>query len=49
VRQFFALATQHIRWQLNDLTRRLDEQPAVAALAEVEIAAPEPPGDTPAP
>src|SRR6266436_3814634 len=28
VRQFFALATQHMRWQLNDLARRLDEQPA---------------------
>jgi RNA polymerase sigma factor (sigma-70 family) len=40
VRQFFALATQHMRWQLNDLARRLDEQPAVAALAESGIAAP---------
>ena len=28
VRQFFALATQHMRWQLNDLARRLDERPA---------------------
>ena len=26
VRQFFALANQHMRWQLNDLARRLDEQ-----------------------
>src|SRR5437764_6539864 len=34
VRQFFALATQHMRWQLNDLARRLDEQPVAAALAE---------------
>jgi hypothetical protein len=25
VRQFFALATQHIRWQLNDLARRLED------------------------
>jgi RNA polymerase sigma-70 factor (ECF subfamily) len=40
VRQFFALACQHMRWQLNDLARRLDEQPAVAALAEVEVTAP---------
>jgi RNA polymerase sigma-70 factor (ECF subfamily) len=40
VRQFFALATQHMRWQLNDLARRLDEQPPAAALAEVEVAAP---------
>jgi RNA polymerase sigma-70 factor (ECF subfamily) len=39
VRQFFALATQHMRWQLNDLARRLDEQPAAAALAESGVAA----------
>ena len=26
VRQFFGLANQHIRWELNDLARRLDEQ-----------------------
>jgi RNA polymerase sigma-70 factor (ECF subfamily) len=25
VRQFFALANQHIRWELNDLARRLDK------------------------
>ena len=25
VRQFFALANQHMRWELNDLARRLDE------------------------
>jgi RNA polymerase sigma-70 factor (ECF subfamily) len=40
VRQFFALATQHMRWQLNDLARLLDEQPAAAALAESAVAAP---------
>jgi RNA polymerase sigma-70 factor (ECF subfamily) len=40
VRQFFALANQHIRWRLNDLARRLDERPAVAALAESGVAAP---------
>jgi RNA polymerase sigma factor (sigma-70 family) len=40
VRQFFGLATQHMRWQLNDLARRLDEQPAAAALAETGVAAP---------
>ena len=44
VRQFFALANQHIRWQLNDLARRLDERPAAAALAESGVAAP--PGST---
>jgi RNA polymerase sigma factor (sigma-70 family) len=40
VRQFFALATQHVRWQLNDLARRLDERPAAAALAETGVPAP---------
>jgi RNA polymerase sigma-70 factor (ECF subfamily) len=40
VRQFFALATQRMRWQLNDLARRLDEQPAVAGLMESGVAAP---------
>jgi RNA polymerase sigma-70 factor (ECF subfamily) len=40
LRQFFALANQHMRWQLNDLARRLDEQPAAAALAESGVAAP---------
>jgi RNA polymerase sigma factor (sigma-70 family) len=34
VRGFFALATQHMRWQLNDLARRLDQQPAITALPE---------------
>jgi RNA polymerase sigma-70 factor (ECF subfamily) len=40
VRQFFALANQHTRWQLNDLARRLDQQPAAAVLAESGAAAP---------
>src|SRR5262245_42034733 len=44
VRRFFALANQHMRWQLNDLARRLDEQPAAAALPESGVAAP--PGST---
>src|SRR5689334_14333705 len=34
VRQLFALANQHIRWELNDLARRLDGQPAAAELNE---------------
>jgi RNA polymerase sigma-70 factor (ECF subfamily) len=38
VRRFFALASQHMRWQLNDLARRLDERPAAAALAESGVA-----------
>jgi hypothetical protein len=29
VRQFFALAGQHLRWELNDIARRLDAQPTV--------------------
>jgi RNA polymerase sigma factor (sigma-70 family) len=40
VRQFFALACQHMRWQLNDLARRLDEKPAVGVLPEAGVAAP---------
>jgi RNA polymerase sigma-70 factor (ECF subfamily) len=40
VRRFFALANQHIRWQLNDLARRLDERPAPVALADTGVAAP---------
>ena len=39
VRRFFALANQHMRWQLNDLAGRLDKQPGVGALAESGIAA----------
>lgn len=40
VRQFFALANQHIRWQLNELARRLDAHPAAAELPEAGVAAP---------
>lgn len=40
VRQFFALATQHMRWQLNDVARRLDERPAAGILPEAGVAAP---------
>jgi RNA polymerase sigma-70 factor (ECF subfamily) len=39
VRRFFALANQHMRWQLNDLARRLDERPAAGMLAESGVAA----------
>ncbi len=34
VREFFALANQHMRWELNDLARRLDSQPAAGELYE---------------
>ena len=40
VRQFFALANQHMRWELNELARRLDEQPAAAELREGLVPAP---------
>ncbi|HJZ91234.1 MAG TPA: sigma-70 family RNA polymerase sigma factor [Gemmataceae bacterium] len=39
-RQFFALACQHMRWELNDLARRLDEHPAAAGLPDESVAAP---------
>jgi RNA polymerase sigma factor (sigma-70 family) len=34
VRQFFGLANQHLRWELNDLARRLDERPAAVELRD---------------
>jgi RNA polymerase sigma-70 factor (ECF subfamily) len=40
VRQFFALANQHMRWELNDLARRIDEQPVVMELQEGLVPAP---------
>jgi RNA polymerase sigma-70 factor (ECF subfamily) len=40
VRQFFALANQHIRWELNDLARRLDLQPSSEPLSEGAVPAP---------
>jgi RNA polymerase sigma factor (sigma-70 family) len=40
VRQFFALAGQHMRWELNDLARRLDNQPAAVELREGLVPAP---------
>jgi len=39
-RQFFALACRHMRWELNDMARRLDEQPAAAELREESVPAP---------
>jgi RNA polymerase sigma-70 factor (ECF subfamily) len=40
VRQFFALVNQHMRWELNDLARRLDEQPAFVELDSDKVPAP---------
>src|SRR6202035_2050869 len=39
-RQFFALASQHMRWELNEMARRLDNQPADAELREESVPAP---------
>ena len=40
MRQFFALVNQHMCWELNDLARRLDEQPAAVELDEGRVPAP---------
>ncbi len=40
VRHFFALANQHIRWELNDLARRLDERGSAVELKEGMVQAP---------
>ena len=40
VRQFFALAGQHMRWELNDLARRLDSQPRAVEVLEALVPAP---------
>jgi RNA polymerase sigma factor (sigma-70 family) len=40
VRQFFALANQHMRWELNDLARRLDERPPAPDLDHGQVPAP---------
>jgi RNA polymerase sigma factor (sigma-70 family) len=40
VRQLFALANQHMRWELNDLARLLDEQPAAVDLREELVPSP---------
>ena len=40
VRQFFALASQHMRWELNDMARRLDKGPTAASLLEEGVIAP---------
>jgi len=40
VRQFFALVNQHMRWELHDVARRLDEQPTAVELREDMVPAP---------
>jgi RNA polymerase sigma-70 factor (ECF subfamily) len=39
-RQFFSLACQHMRWELNEMARRLDGQPAAVELNETLVPAP---------
>jgi RNA polymerase sigma-70 factor (ECF subfamily) len=40
VRGFFALAGQHMRWELNDLARRLDGQVWPVDIDEIDVVAP---------
>ena len=40
VREFFALANRHMRWELNDLARRLDQQPVFEELSECILSQP---------
>jgi RNA polymerase sigma-70 factor (ECF subfamily) len=40
VRELFALANQYMRWELNDLARRLDEQKATVEVREGLVPAP---------
>src|SRR5262249_12036707 len=42
MRQFFALASKHMHWELNDLARRLDNRRPALALRESSLPAPEP-------
>jgi RNA polymerase sigma factor (sigma-70 family) len=46
VRQFFALANRHMRWELNDLARRLDEKPGAVELHEGLVPAAQSSGST---
>lgn len=41
VRQFFKIANQHMRWELNDLARRLDERTPMIALGDADPASPQ--------
>ncbi|MDX2132958.1 MAG: sigma-70 family RNA polymerase sigma factor [Planctomycetota bacterium] len=41
VRQFFGLANQHIRWELNSLARSLDDRPRAFEVRESRVPAPQ--------
>lgn len=45
-RQFFGLANRHIRWELNDLARRVDQQPRHVAAGKEPTAPPAREADT---
>lgn len=49
VRGFFALAGRHMRWELNDLARRLDEQGVAVDIQQFDVAAPVSSGSGPGP
>jgi RNA polymerase sigma factor (sigma-70 family) len=40
VRQFFALANQHMRWELNDLARTFDQKPPPQPMGDAVVVAP---------
>jgi RNA polymerase sigma-70 factor (ECF subfamily) len=40
VRHSFALVNQHMRWELNDLARRVDEQPTLVELDDELLPSP---------
>ena len=42
VRQFFRIANQHMRWELNEVARRFDEKTHAVEMGEHEPASPEP-------
>jgi RNA polymerase sigma factor (sigma-70 family) len=48
VRQFFALANKHVRWELNELVRRLDQGVTTGELRDSLVPAPVEPGPSPA-
>src|SRR5262249_42972435 len=41
VRQFFQIANQHMRWELNDVARRFDERTRAVEIGENEPPSPE--------
>jgi RNA polymerase sigma-70 factor (ECF subfamily) len=49
VRQFFGMVNQHMRWELNDLARRLDKQPVTVPITEGTVPSPPSTGSALAP